>query len=235
MGRAPPAVVANGAELGDAVSVGTGVAVGAASAVWVRAAENVSMAAVSIWSWLSVAVGVPSASPPPQAGSRMAQIVINCAQINLGLTILSPFNASGYFTWFLSHIWQTSTLQNSYAPACYNPTPMHYLDYSATTPVDSRVLEAMTPYFSASFGNPSSVHRYGQAGESAIASARETAARVLNCKPGENIFTSCGSESDNLAIRGAAYAMRGKSGATWILASRAEHPAGTKTLLNLEK
>ena len=112
---------------------------------------------------------------------------------------------------------------------------MLYLDYSATTPVDSRVLEAMTPYFSASFGNPSSVHRYGQAAESAIDSARETVARVLNCKPEEIIFTSCGSESDNLAIRGAAYAMREKSGATWILASRAEHPAVTKTLLHLEK
>jgi len=112
---------------------------------------------------------------------------------------------------------------------------MLYLDYSATTPVDSRVLEAMTPYFSASFGNPSSVHRYGQAAESAIDSARETVARVLNCKPEEIIFTSCGSESDNLAIRGAAHAMREKSGATWILASRAEHPAVTKTLLHLEK
>ena len=112
---------------------------------------------------------------------------------------------------------------------------MLYLDYSATTPVDSRVLEAMTPYFSASFGNPSSVHRYGQAAESAIDSARETVARVLNCRPEEIIFTSCGSESDNLAIRGAAYAMREKSGASWILASRAEHPAVTKTLLHLEK
>ena len=110
-----------------------------------------------------------------------------------------------------------------------------YLDYSATTPVDSRVLEAMTPYFSASFGNPSSVHRFGQIAESAITSARETVARVLNCKPDEIIFTSCGSESDNLALRGAAYAMREKTGAKWILAARAEHSAITKTLLHLEK
>ena len=110
-----------------------------------------------------------------------------------------------------------------------------YLDYSATTPVDSRVLDAMTPYFSASFGNPSSVHRFGQLAEAAIDSARETVARVLNCRPDEIIFTSCGSESDNLAIRGAAYAMREKTGAKWILASRAEHPAITKTLLHLEK
>jgi len=112
---------------------------------------------------------------------------------------------------------------------------MIYLDYSATTSVDPRVIEAMTPYFSASFGNPSSVHRYGQQAEAAIDSARETVAAVLNCRPDEIIFTSCGSESDNLALRGAAYAMREKTGAKWILASRAEHPAVTKTLLHLEK
>ncbi|HLO30426.1 MAG TPA: cysteine desulfurase family protein [Anaerolineales bacterium] len=112
---------------------------------------------------------------------------------------------------------------------------MIYLDYSATTPVDPRVVEAMTPYFSASFGNPSSVHRYGQVAEAALDSARETVASILNCRPDEIIFTSCGSESDNLAIRGAAYAMREKTGAKWILASRAEHPAVTKTLSHLEK
>ena len=112
---------------------------------------------------------------------------------------------------------------------------MIYLDYSATTPVDPRVVEAMLPYFSASFGNPSSVHRYGQVAEAAVDSARETVASVLHCQPEEVIFTSCGSESDNLAIRGAAYAMREKTGAKWILASRAEHPAVTKTLLHLEK
>jgi cysteine desulfurase len=112
---------------------------------------------------------------------------------------------------------------------------MIYLDYSATTPVDSRVIDAMKPYFSVSFGNPSSVHRYGQVAEAAVDSARETVASLLNCKPEEILFTSCGSESDNLAIRGAAYAMRDKTGARWILAARAEHPAVTKTLLHLEK
>ena len=75
---------------------------------------------------------------------------------------------------------------------------MIYLDYSATTPVDPRVLDAMTPYFSASFGNPSSVHRFGQQAEAAVDSARETVAQILNCQPDEVIFTSCGSESDNL-------------------------------------
>jgi cysteine desulfurase len=112
---------------------------------------------------------------------------------------------------------------------------MIYLDYSATTPVDSRVVDAMTPFFSASFGNPSSVHRYGQVAEAAIDSAREKVATILNCNPDEIIFTSCGSESDNLAIRGAAYAMREKTGAQWILASRAEHPAVVNTLKHLEK
>ena len=112
---------------------------------------------------------------------------------------------------------------------------MIYLDYSATTPVDARVVDAMTPFYNASFGNPSSVHRYGQVAESAVDSARETVARVLHCTPEEIVFTSCGSESDNLAIRGAAYAMREKTGANWILASRAEHPAVTKTLEHLGK
>ncbi|NWG07323.1 MAG: cysteine desulfurase [Chloroflexi bacterium] len=112
---------------------------------------------------------------------------------------------------------------------------MIYLDYSATTPVDSRVLDAMTPFFNASFGNPSSVHRYGQVAESAVDSAREMVASMLNCRPDEIIFTSCGSESDNLAIRGAAYAIRERTGAKRILASRAEHPAVTNTLKHLEK
>ncbi len=126
------------------------------------------------------------------------------------------------------------TLQFSYGQHAIISS-MIYLDYSATTPVDSRVVEAMSPFFTASFGNPSSVHRYGQVAEAAIDSARETVARVLNCLPSEIIFTSCGSESDNLAIRGAAYAMREMTGANWILASRAEHPAVTKTLEHLGK
>jgi cysteine desulfurase len=81
------------------------------------------------------------------------------------------------------------------------------------------------PYFSETFGNPSSVHRIGQRAEAALETARETIAGCLNCRPDEIIFTSCGSESDNLALRGAAFAMREKNGANWILCSRAEHPA----------
>jgi cysteine desulfurase len=110
-----------------------------------------------------------------------------------------------------------------------------YLDYAATTPVDSRVLDAMMPYFSASFGNPSSVHRYGQIAEAAVDSAREKVAAALNCRPDEIVFTSCGSESDNLALRGAALAMREKSGADWIITSKAEHHAVSKTAEQLEK
>ena len=111
---------------------------------------------------------------------------------------------------------------------------MIYMDYAATTPVDKRVLDAMLPYFNDSFGNPSSVHRYGQKAEAAVDSARETVAKVLNCQPDEVIFTSCGSESDNLALRGAALAMRQKKNAGWLVTSKAEHPAVSKTAQQLE-
>lgn len=110
-----------------------------------------------------------------------------------------------------------------------------YLDYAATTPVDPRVLNAMLPCFAENFGNPSSVHRYGQKAEAAVDSARETVASVLNCQPDEVLFTSCGSEADNLALRGAALAMREKTGANWILTSRAEHHAISKTAEQLER
>jgi cysteine desulfurase len=112
---------------------------------------------------------------------------------------------------------------------------MVYLDYAATTPVDSRVFEAMRSYFNASFGNPSSVHRYGQIAEAAIESAREKVASVLGCRPDEIIFTSCGSEADNLALRGGALAMREKTGANWIITSHVEHHAVSKTAEQLEK
>jgi len=109
-----------------------------------------------------------------------------------------------------------------------------YFDYAATTPVDARVLEAMLPYFGETFGNPSSVHRYGQRAEAALETARETVAAVLHCRPDEIIFTSCGTESDNLALRGAAMARRADTGATRILTSRAEHHAVSKTAEQLE-
>lgn len=104
-----------------------------------------------------------------------------------------------------------------------------YLDYAATTPVDSRVLDVMLPFLSASFGNPSSVHRYGQRAEAAVEEARVTVAAAMRCNPDEVIFTSCGSESDNLALRGGAQAMFEQTARKWILTSRAEHHAVSKT------
>jgi cysteine desulfurase len=104
-----------------------------------------------------------------------------------------------------------------------------YLDYAATTPVDPRVLQAMLPFFNETFGNPSSIHQYGQKAENAMEAARQTVAGVLNCCPNEIIFTSCGSESDNLALRGAAFAMRALRNANQVLTSRAEHHAVSRT------
>jgi cysteine desulfurase len=112
---------------------------------------------------------------------------------------------------------------------------MVYFDYAATTPVDQRVLDAMLPYFRESFGNPSSIHRYGQKAESAVDDAREKVASVLHCRPEEILFTSCGSESDNLALRGAALARRKTSGEKWILTARNEHHAVSRTAMQLEK
>ena len=83
-----------------------------------------------------------------------------------------------------------------------------YLDYAATTPVDARVAEAMSPYFSIEFGNPSSIHRWGQKADAAIEKSRRSIAECLNCSSNEIIFTSCGSESDNLALRGIAFNAR---------------------------
>jgi len=110
-----------------------------------------------------------------------------------------------------------------------------YLDYAATTPVDGRVLEAMLPYFSEVFGNPSSIHFYGQQAEAAMETGRETVAAILNCRPDEVIFTSCGSESDNLALRGAALAARETTGANHILISPVEHHAVSRTALQLQQ
>ena len=112
---------------------------------------------------------------------------------------------------------------------------MIYLDYAATTPVDQRILDAMLPYFRENYGNPSSVHRLGQKAETAIDSAREKVAAVLHCRADEIIFTSCGSESDNLALRGAALARRNSTGEKWILTSKNEHHAVSKTAIQLEK
>lgn len=105
-----------------------------------------------------------------------------------------------------------------------------YLDYAATTPVDERVLDAMLPYFREHFGNPSSLHGYGQVGEKALDESRRSIAADLGAKPSEIIFTSCGSESDNLAIRGIALNRQSKHGKNRILISPIEHPAVQATV-----
>src|SRR3972149_288817 len=108
-----------------------------------------------------------------------------------------------------------------------------YLDHAATTPVDPRVLEAMLPFFSAHYGNPSSVHGYGRAAEKAVEQARRDVAEVLACEPAEVVFTSCGSEADNLAVRGAALQAREERGANHLITTPIEHPAVLATMRQL--
>ncbi|MEW6180013.1 MAG: cysteine desulfurase family protein [Chloroflexota bacterium] len=104
-----------------------------------------------------------------------------------------------------------------------------YLDYAATTPVDRRVLEEMLPYFDTFFGNPSSVHVFGQKAEAAIENAREIIASKMGVSAREIVFTGCGTESDNLALRGVALARREKFGADRILITPVEHHAVSHT------
>lgn len=108
-----------------------------------------------------------------------------------------------------------------------------YLDYSATTPLDPLVLEAMRPYFDDAFGNASSVHRPGRRAEQAIEEARETVAATLNCRPAEIVFTAGGSESDNLALRGAAWAARQHGERAHLITTPVEHSAVTNTVAQL--
>ncbi|NJD59662.1 MAG: cysteine desulfurase NifS [Anaerolineales bacterium] len=110
-----------------------------------------------------------------------------------------------------------------------------YLDYAATTPVDPRVMQAMLPFFNETFGNPSSIHRFGQAAEASLENARMTIAATMNCMPEEIIFTSCGTESDNLALRGSAFLARNNQGANHILISPVEHHAVSRTAEQLAK
>jgi cysteine desulfurase len=98
-----------------------------------------------------------------------------------------------------------------------------YLDHAATTPVDRRVLEAMWPYFADHYGNPSSRHPHGEAAARALEWARQVAADALCASPGEIVFTSGGSESDNLAIKGVAFANRDRG--NHIITTAVEHHA----------
>src|SRR6478736_2833846 len=83
-----------------------------------------------------------------------------------------------------------------------------YLDYAATTPLDPAVLDAMMPYLQGVYGNPSSIYRLGQDAKAAIERARGVIARVIGCHPGEFVFTTGATESDNLALAGVMWAMR---------------------------
>ena len=96
-----------------------------------------------------------------------------------------------------------------------------YLDYNATTPIDPRVAEAMEPFLTGGYGNPSSTHREGREAKAALEAAREKVAVCLGCRPGEIVLTSGGSESNNLAIRGMVEAQGGGH----LVTSAVEHPA----------
>lgn len=108
-----------------------------------------------------------------------------------------------------------------------------YLDYNATTPVDPQVAEAMRPFIDEHFGNPSSGHAYGVIAKEAVERARQQVADLLGCQPGEIIFTSGGTESNNYAIKGAAFAYKEKG--DHIITSSIEHPAVTEVCRYLEE
>jgi len=107
-----------------------------------------------------------------------------------------------------------------------------YLDYNATTPVRPEVLEECLPYFKADFGNPSSAHAYGRNPAQAVALARVRLGALLGCTPDEIVFTGCGSESDNLAIKGIADTQRHRG--NHIITTSIEHPAVILTCRYLE-
>ncbi len=108
-----------------------------------------------------------------------------------------------------------------------------YLDHAATTPVKPEVLEAMLPYFTEKYGNPSSIYSLGRENRKAIEEAREKVAKALNAQPKEIFFTSGGSESDNWAIKGIAYANQNKG--KHIITTNIEHHAVSNTCKYLEK
>lgn len=101
-----------------------------------------------------------------------------------------------------------------------------YLDYNATTPVDPEVAAEMRPYLEEYFGNPSSMHSFGVKSREAVEKARARVALLLNCLPEEIIFTSGGTESNNMALKGVAFALRSKG--NHIIISAVEHPAVTE-------
>lgn len=108
-----------------------------------------------------------------------------------------------------------------------------YLDHNATTPVRSEVFDVMEPFFKDRFGNASSIHRYGQDARAAVEEARARVAGLVNARPGETYFTSGGTESDNLAIKGTAYAR--KAYGRHIITTNIEHSAVLNSCAFLER
>lgn len=110
---------------------------------------------------------------------------------------------------------------------------MIYLDYNATTPIDKEVADAMIPYLYGNFGNPSSTHELGVIAKNAVEHARLQVSEFLNCLPEEIIFTSGGSESNNMVIKGVAHTYKNKG--NHIITSKIEHPAVLNPCHYLEK
>ena len=107
-----------------------------------------------------------------------------------------------------------------------------YFDNSATTRIKEEVFQEMIPYLSLEYGNPSSIYSIGRSAKRAVNEARKRVASLLNCKQEEIYFTSCGSESDNMALKGIAYANKKKG--NHIITSKIEHPAILNSCKNLE-
>ncbi len=110
---------------------------------------------------------------------------------------------------------------------------IRYFDHAATTAVEENVLKAMIPYFNLNYGNPSSIYQLGRISKKALENSREKVAKVLNAKPNEIYFTGCGSESDNIAVKGIAHANKNKG--DHIITTKIEHPAILNTCRTLEK
>ena len=108
-----------------------------------------------------------------------------------------------------------------------------YFDHAATTALDEEVFNYMKPYFTEKYANPSAVYRIGKENKEAINIARMKIAEFINCNMNEIYFTSCGSESDNLAVKG--IAMANSSKGNHIITSKIEHPAILNTCKSLEK
>lgn len=110
---------------------------------------------------------------------------------------------------------------------------IRYFDHAATTAVKEEVLKEMLPYFSINYGNASSIYSLGRQSKRALDNARMQVAMALNCSPREIYFTGCGSESDNIALKGIAYANKHKG--NHIITTKIEHPAILNTCRSLEK